>query len=194
MNETGTAPLTAYDPWGGYNGTYGSAVSKGGSIYGPSASYHTWPYNAGAGYTAAFEYPNYAAGLSASTSAVVVLPALNLNTNALTLIAWLKPNSKATMTNGTLMSCRSATTVMDFGYTGGTNSAGYPTLGYNWGGDPVTQRVELGFGAESGQWESGGAGGNAEQRDDLPGDGGAQRRGGDGQRGDAGASQRGAGL
>ena len=151
FNETGDSSggtLVALD-WGNYNGVYGKYVNNGTSVYGPS------PNASGGGYpyTGPFVSPNWAVSFSGSGPGnEVTLPAFNLNTNTVTLTAWIKPASQSAVTNAALIFCRSNTTVAGLAYTGGTNSGGYPTLGYNWGNDPATTGWNSGLVAPEQQW------------------------------------------
>jgi len=77
LNET--SGTTATDSIGGYNGTYGSAVGLG--VAGPRP-----PDFLG------FEVTNTAAQFTNGTAnSWITIPALNLNTNTVTITAWIYP-------------------------------------------------------------------------------------------------------
>ncbi len=83
MNDTGD-PATnapAYDFVGGLNGAYGTAAQNGfNGIPGPQPP--DFP---------GFDSGNLAAGFNATPQCSIPLPPLNLNTNTLTIVAWVYP-------------------------------------------------------------------------------------------------------
>ena len=135
LNET-NGSLTAIDSIGGHNGTYGGAVTLG--VAGPQP-----PDFLG------FEITNTAALFANGiNNSWITIPALNLNTNTVTITAWLYPvGSQAAYTG--LVFCRSGSTVagmnydgtgMDLGYTWNNNSGSW---GWSSGVQPPANQWSL---------------------------------------------------
>lgn len=154
LNETGdpaTNNTVAYDYANGFNGVYGTAVKNGNSLYniqGPQSS---------TGFPG-FVSGNLAAQFTNSATAVVNLPAWNLNTNGwtgTTLTAWIDPaNSSASFEpNGAgIVMTRAAGNVCGINYINQTN-AGNRVIGYSWNNDaPATWQWNSGLFAPSNQW------------------------------------------
>jgi hypothetical protein len=116
LNET-NGSTTALDSAGGHNATYGSAVLSG--VAGPRP-----PDFLG------FEINNTAAQFVANaTNSWITTPALNLNTNTVTITAWIYPVGSQAASAG-LVFYRSGSTVAGMNYNGaGTD------LGYTWNND-----------------------------------------------------------
>jgi hypothetical protein len=122
LNETkdpSTGTLPAFDYYGGFTGTYGSAAQNGfNSIAGPRPT--AFP---------GLEASNPALQATAATDqAWVVAPQPTLNTNTVTFTAWVYPNGDMADWAGILMN-RSAVG-MGFGFGGGANNHGM--LAYTW--------------------------------------------------------------
>ena len=118
LNET--AGPTAYDTMGQFNGT-----GEGGLVFGvPGVT--TSPFTG-------FETNNLAAQFN-GTNSDISLPALNLNTNAVTITGWIKSSGTQTAWSG-LLFCRAGTTGAGFHF-GTANELRYTwnnTGGsYNW--------------------------------------------------------------
>jgi hypothetical protein len=132
LNET--SGTTAGDSLGSHNATYGSAVALGAA--GPRPADFL-----------GFEITNTAAqftnGLSNSW---ITLPALNLNTNAVTITAWIYPVGTQAAYTG-LVFCRSGSTVSGMNL----NSAG-TDLGYTWNDNPDTWGWSSGVQPPANQW------------------------------------------
>ncbi len=129
LNET-TDPASgvayAYDFVGGYTGLYGTGVQNGNANYnivGPTSSVG-FPGFLANNKAAAFANGN-------SGSQIAVLPALNLNTNAVTISAWIYPNGPQASQEG-LVFCHGSNTLAGLNYTAFTDAAGRYTLGYTW--------------------------------------------------------------
>ncbi|MGC3957801.1 MAG: autotransporter-associated beta strand repeat-containing protein [Verrucomicrobiota bacterium] len=60
----------------------------------------------------------------------IQIPALNLNTNTVTLTAWINPGSPAA--NAGIIFCRGGSTVAGLNFSGAVDGSGYRTLGYTW--------------------------------------------------------------
>lgn len=123
-NDPATSPYTvpAYD----YSGnahfpTYGTAVTV--NIAGPTNT--DFP---------GFENTNLAAGTTASLpNATLTVPPLNLNTNTVTFVAWIKPGGPQPASTGLLFARGGADNACGFGFNGQNNGAGtMAQLGYTW--------------------------------------------------------------
>lgn len=132
LNET--SGTTAVDATGHYNAAYGAAVSLGAA--GPQP-----PVFLG------FEVTNTAAQLfNGLNNSWITIPALNLNTNALTFTAWIYPvGSQAAYTG--LVFCRSGSTVAGMNY----DSTGL-NLGYTWNNAQNTWGWSSGVQPPADQW------------------------------------------
>jgi len=101
LNETGdptTGTLLAYDTWGGFNGLYGVAVTN--DVPGP-----------GPGGYSVFASADTAALLTSNTAnCYVTAPALNLNTNTVTIACWVNATQTYQSPDAGLFVCRSSDT------------------------------------------------------------------------------------
>jgi Concanavalin A-like lectin/glucanases superfamily/Immunoglobulin I-set domain len=113
LNETNN-PTTlpgAYDHIGGFAGVYRATVSNAfNGVVGPRYK--------------GFTSNNAAITLPANVSARIGLPALNLNTNTVTITCWINPRSYPSSAG--IVFCRSGST------TAGLDWAGGSVLGYTW--------------------------------------------------------------
>ncbi len=133
LNET-NGSTTAVDSVGGHDGTYGSAVTLG--VAGPQP-----PDFLG------FEITNPAAQFANGVNnSWITMPALNLNTNAVTLTAWIYPVGNQAAYTG-LVFCRSGSTVSGMNL----NSAG-TDLGYTWNNNSGTWGWSSGVQPPVNQW------------------------------------------
>jgi alpha-galactosidase len=132
LNETnGTI---AADSIGGYNGAYGSAVALG--VAGPRP-----PDFLG------FEITNTAAQFTnGAANSWITIPALNLNTNTVTVTAWIYPLGSQVAYAG-LVFCRSGSTVAGMNIDG--TGAG---LGYTWNNNSSTWGWSSGVPPPAKQW------------------------------------------
>jgi len=132
LNETnGTI---AADSIGGYNGAYGSAVALG--VAGPRP-----PDFLG------FEITNTAAQFTnGAANSWITIPALNLNTNTVTITAWIYPLGSQVAYAG-LVFCRSGSTVAGMNIDG--TGAG---LGYTWNNNSSTWGWSSGVQPPANQW------------------------------------------
>ncbi len=132
LNET--SGTIANDYLGAFNGTYGNAVVLG--TAGPRPADFL-----------GFELTNTAALFSNNiNNSSVTLPALNLNTNTVTITAWLYPIGGQASYTG-LVFCRSGTTTAGMNYNGaGTD------LGYTWNNDGNTWGWNSGVQPPANQW------------------------------------------
>lgn len=145
LNEMGD-PLTnayAFDFIGGGLGNYGAATLNG--------------FNAIAGPTSASGFPGFAAGNKAvqgsayvAGSRVTVAP-WNLNTNTVTITAWVNPSTVQAPSVG-LVFCRGSGTVAGLNFSSGVDALGNRTLGYTWNNEWETYSWDSGIAPPSGQW------------------------------------------
>ena len=146
LNETGDPAANApvFDYAGGYIGTYGITVQNG------SPSYNV------AGPLPADGFPGFAVGNKAArfdgtgTARVTVAP-WNLNTNTVTLTAWINPSGPQSGTFA-IVFCRGGDTVAGLNYTSSTDASGNYTLGYTWNNEWETWSWNSGLVAPPGQW------------------------------------------
>jgi hypothetical protein len=133
LNEANGSTVVV-DVTGRFNGTYGSAVLSG--VPGPQP-----PDFLG------FEVTNTAAQFTNGlNNSWITIPALNLNTNSVTFMAWIYPvGSQAGYTG--LVFCRSGSTVAGMNY----DSSGM-NLGYTWNNDENTWGWGSGVQPPVNQW------------------------------------------
>ena len=113
LNEASGATY-AFDSWGGFTGNYGSAATSGQA--GPQSP--AFP---------GFESTNVAVQTAAIVNSWVTLPALQLNTNTVTITAWLYPTSSEQGSSAAVY-CRGGDTVSGLTCTG----SGGTHIGYTW--------------------------------------------------------------
>jgi len=133
LNET-NGSTTAVDPAGDHNATCGGAITLG--VVGPRPPDYL-----------GFEVTNTAAQfVGNTTNSWITIPALNLNTNTVTITAWIYPlGSQAAYTG--LLFCRSGSTVAGMNF----NSAG-TDLGYTWNNDSESWGWSSGVQPPANQW------------------------------------------
>jgi len=133
LNEA--AGPVAFDFWGGLSGTYETNVTVagiegpdqtlgGGLAYTASAPLFTNAFIVGTNW---LTNSNPNASNNCVDNSDINLPPLNINSNAMTFIAWIWPNENQPYTNG-LLYCRGSGTDSGFGFADTTSG----TLGYNW--------------------------------------------------------------
>jgi Alpha galactosidase A/Concanavalin A-like lectin/glucanases superfamily/Alpha galactosidase C-terminal beta sandwich domain/Alpha-galactosidase, CBM13 domain len=129
-----TSGPTAADSAGGYNGAYGSAVTRG--VAGPRPADFL-----------GFEITNTAAQFANGVNnSWITIPALNLNTNQVTITAWIYPAGNQAAYTG-LVFCRSGGTVSGMNLNGaGTD------LGYTWNNNSGTWGWNSGVQPPANQW------------------------------------------
>jgi hypothetical protein len=129
-----TDGTTAADAVGGHNATYGGTVTLG--VAGPRPADFL-----------GFELTNTAAQFAGGmNNSWVTIPALNLNTNTVTITAWIYPVSLQAAYAG-LVFCRNGSTVAGMNYDGaGAN------LGYTWDNDEDTWGWSSGVQPPPNQW------------------------------------------
>jgi hypothetical protein len=113
FNEVSGAPY-AFDYWGGFTATYGSAAVNGQS--GPQSS--TFP---------GFEANNDCVQTAAVVNSWVMIPPLPFNTNTVTITAWVYPTSSE-QGSAAIVCCRGGAT--DSGLT--CTGSGGTHIGYTW--------------------------------------------------------------
>lgn len=147
LNELGD-PATnalAYDFIGGRVGTYGTGVLNGNPTYdiaGPR------PSDGYPGFTITNQAARFQLGNNTSQ---ISIPALNLNTNTVTLAAWVNP-ANGYMPNAGVVFCRGGGTVSGLNYSANTDLSGNSTLGYTWNADAGTYTWNSGLVPAVGQW------------------------------------------
>lgn len=80
----------------------------------------------------------------------VTAPPLNLNTNTITITAWMNPGSVAA--NAGIVFCRGGGTVAGFNFTGTTDALSRRTLGYTWNNESGTYLWNSGVAPTPGVW------------------------------------------
>jgi hypothetical protein len=150
LNETGdpaTNGSPAFDYAGGFIGTYGNTVLNGNGTYnivGPGV---------GDG------FPGFATGNKAaqfangSTGSRISVAPWNINTNTVTIAAWVNPSGPQAGSSG-IVNVRNGTGAATAGleYSGGTDINGNHTLGYNWDDESSTYNWSSGLTTPPGQW------------------------------------------
>jgi len=148
FNETAnplTAPggATAFDNANSFNGIYGTSAENGfNGIVGPTPVIGLPGFNSG---NAAFMPQT-----SVAASTVTLQSPLNLNTNTVTIAAWVYPTAAQSSAAGLLM-CRGTTTVAGLAYTALNNGTDY-SLGYVWDNDPNTYNWNSQLYVPQNQW------------------------------------------
>ena len=150
LNETGdpsTGTLPAADSSGhGLNGTYGTASQDG--LYGILAP------QADTGYQG-FAPGQGALGTQAGTAtSPVTVPALNLNTNAVTIAMWINPNGGVSTFTGLFMNRTPGGDAEGFGFGGTQDANGMAELGYTWNtNSAATYNFNSGLYPVAGIWQ-----------------------------------------
>jgi hypothetical protein len=142
MADPATTPggATAFDNANSFNGVYGPAVQNGNPIYSIAG-----PVPSTDGLTG-FDPANTAGQFVNNTAnSVLTLPSLGLNTNTVTVTAWINPNVPQAANTG-IFFCRGGTSIAGFNYGGvfDPNLGNYP-LTYNWNNDPQTYNWSSGI-------------------------------------------------
>ena len=130
LNET--SGTVAYDAAGAFNGTYASGATQG--VAGPRPPAFT-----------GFETTNTGTEFYNTTAnSYVTVPALNLRTNTVTILAWLYPVGSQVDYSGLLMT-RAGSTQAGLGYTTANQ------IGYTWNGN-TTWSFQSGLVPPQNQW------------------------------------------
>ncbi len=128
LTDPAATNAVAFDFAGDVDGIYGIAAQNGfNGIPGPVPADGLPGFNA----------TNTALRTLGVSNSNVVIPALNLNTNTVTLAAWIKPASTP-LANAGLIFCRGGGTVAGMNFTPNLNGAGDRTLGYTWNNEGGT--------------------------------------------------------
>jgi len=132
--------VVAYDYWGGFNGVYGVNTANGADgIVGPQPP--AFP---------GFESNNTAMSpFSGEPDSSVTVPALNVNTNTLTIVAWIYPTA-IQMNAVAIFFCRDGTTTSGMNYTEGANNQ--LSLAYTWANNVGTYGWDSGIVPPVNQW------------------------------------------
>ncbi len=135
MNETNGASV-AYDYFGIYNGSIGSGVIAG------VPGQQNPPFTG-------FETNKTAMQLNGTGGSYLTMPALNLNTNSVTITGWINPTGAQADWAGVVF-CRSGTTVAGLNFGQGSVSGMTNELRYTWNNDRYY--VSTGLIVPSNQW------------------------------------------
>ena len=127
--DEATGATTAYDYWGGHNGTYDVAAVPG--VPGPQFG--------------GFEADNLAVQVTGAAGSRVALPALNLYTNAVTITGWINPTGDQGNWRG-IVFCRAGNTVAGVHF--GSNNE----LRYTWNNAGATYNWPSGLVVPTNQW------------------------------------------
>ena len=149
LNETSDPAvcggIVAVDNGSGFNGVYGNTVQNGNinyNIAGPTPSDGLPGFSAG----------NKAASfLNLSPGSRITLPPLNLKTNTVTIMAWLKPSGPESFFEGIVLS-RGGDTIAGLNYSGSTDQGGNTTIGYTWNNEGETYNWNSGISAPANIW------------------------------------------
>jgi hypothetical protein len=149
FNDTGnpnTGTEVAYDYAGADNGIYGANAANGSTpIYGPTSSsgFPGFPANNYAVQFAGEDEPNN----------VTIQSPWNLNTNSVTITAWINPATSYEPSSSPIVLNRgSGTDVEGLIYNTSANLAPVYDLGYNWNDDANTTSWDSGLLPPPGQW------------------------------------------
>jgi hypothetical protein len=144
--DPATNNALALDYAGGFLGRYGISVQNGNPNYniaGPQTADGFPGFNAG----------NHAASFNAADTAahVTLVSPWNLNTNAVTLTAWVNPSGAQNFAEG-IVFCRGGDTVAGLNTSSGPDINGNAALGYTWNNEFETYTWNSGLEVPSGQW------------------------------------------
>ncbi|MDB6124296.1 MAG: Autotransporter-associated beta strand repeat protein [Pedosphaera sp.] len=142
MSDATTSNALAFDYAGDLDGTYGYIVQNGfNGIAGPRPSDGLPGFDATNNAVRTFGF---------TPEAHVTIPALNLNTNTVTLSAWINPGAPAA--NAGLIFCRGGGTIAGLNFTANLDGNGYRTLGYTWNNEGGTFLWNSQIAPTPGQW------------------------------------------
>ncbi len=149
LNETVASPAAggapAFDFEGGDNGVYGISANNGfNAIFGPTTS-DGFP-----GFSSANMAVQFANGVPNEN--ITISSPWNLNTNTVTITAWINPNNGTLGTSQQLVFSRGGDTVAGFGFGSTLDVNSLPTLGYTWNNDPNTYGWNSGLEVPLNQW------------------------------------------
>jgi autotransporter-associated beta strand protein len=132
----------AFDYQGDLDGVYGTTAFNGfNGFVGPRPS-DGFP---------GFDVNNLAVHFQGFVSnSHVAIPPLNLNTNTVTLAAWINPG--APPPNAGIIFSRSGSTIAGLNYTANVDGNGNRTLGYTWNNDPGTFSWDSAIAPPPGIW------------------------------------------
>ncbi|HWH72320.1 MAG TPA: LamG-like jellyroll fold domain-containing protein, partial [Candidatus Sulfotelmatobacter sp.] len=144
--DPASSSVLAFDYAGGFNGTYGAGLQNGNPLYniaGPTPGV-SFP---------GFDSNNKAAQFANGTgTARLTVQPWNLNTNTVTITAWVNPGSYQA-NNAGLVFCRGGGTVAGLNYTATQDPiSGMNTLGYTWNNEWETWNWNSGLVPPSDQW------------------------------------------
>jgi len=142
-DPSSTPNLAAFDYINANNGVYGvPTLNLADSIYGPQPTdgYPGFETGNGAAYFITPGYP----------SSQISVPSWNINTNSVTMIAWVNPSGVQAPNVGLIFN-RGAN-VIGLDYTGSTDGSGNYTLGYTWNNDPATYFWDSGLVPPVNEW------------------------------------------
>jgi hypothetical protein len=141
---SGTA--VAYDYIGGDNGTYGVNTLNGyDGIAGPT------PSSGFPGFSTTNTAVEFNTGDTSGADVSIDSP-WNLDTDTVTITAWINPDNGTPAVSEQFVFCRGSGTVAGFGYGSMLDTNGNPTLGYTWNDDPETYDWNSGLEVPANQW------------------------------------------
>jgi hypothetical protein len=148
LNETGdpsTNGLIAFDNVGEADGVYGADVQNGfDGVMGPSVA-NGWPGIASGNTAAAIQ--------GGDTNSVVTLPPWNLNTNTVTITAWIDPTNGIQPSGAGVVYTRSTNSmVCGMAFHGGLDANGLYDLGFNWNDQQGAWNWTSGLEVPTNQW------------------------------------------
>jgi len=141
-NDPSTGTAIAFDYAGDLDGVYGVSAQNG--------------FNGITGPTSSSGFPGFSSTTTALqsqgfvTNSQVTIPPLNLNTNTVTLTAWINPSTPAAFSG--IVFCRNGSTVAGLNISGGTDINGHPALGYTWNNEAGTYGWNSQIAPPSGVW------------------------------------------
>ena len=141
-NDPSTGTAIAFDYAGDLDGVYGVSAQNG--------------FNGITGPTSSSGFPGFSSTTTALqsqgfvTNSQVTIPPLNLNTNTVTLTAWINPSTPAAFSG--IVFCRNGSTVAGLNISGGTDINGNPALGYTWNNEAGTYGWNSQIAPPSGVW------------------------------------------
>ena len=150
LNETGdpsTGNTVAFDYIGGFNALYGTASQNGfNGVAGPR------PSDGFPGFGAANAAVNFNSGNPTSTDRITVRTPWGLNTNTVTITAWINPAVGYQNPNAAIVLCRGGDTVAGLTYSPTNDVFGNRTLGYTWDREYETYSWDSGIAPPVGVW------------------------------------------
>jgi hypothetical protein len=150
--DPASGSAVAFDYVGGFNGIYGTSMQNGNASYNiagpvPSENFPGFPASnkAAMGFNVA-NAPNFDA-----LNSRIDTPAWNLNTNAVTMTAWIHPVGQPAARSGIIFT-RGGSTIAGIYFAGTANPSGNFSVGYNWNDEGPTFNWNSGLEVAADQW------------------------------------------